>query len=185
MSKIKSGLPKIAKLRNLPEAKANAQKALSVAGTQLKGIAIEALFVIGLAQTFSGSRQGVASCQQAVATARESNDPDLLSQSLFALAEAQSLTGDNTRALSNAMEAQQIFARLNCHDQEWLAWLLAARSSNKLDDRDKAREYAAHAHDLLNGLQQQWGSDNYNSYLSRPDIAAELKQLDEILSNKP
>jgi len=168
------------------DAQANAQKALTLAGTQLKGPAAEALFTIGLAQALSGAaRQGEAKCQQAVDSARQLSDPALLSESLLALAEVMAQAGDAAGAASNALEAQQIFARAGRRDCEWLAWLIAARASKASGDIDKARQFATKAQEILSGIQQQWGNDHYNSYLNRPDVQLTRKQLSEIVSGKP
>jgi hypothetical protein len=91
---------------------------------------------------------------------------------------------DTAGALKNSLEAQQIFARASNHDYEWLAWVVAARASRSAGDMQKAREYASRAESLLAGLQPQWGDENYNKYLSRPDVQVAKKHLSEIISEK-
>jgi len=94
------------------------------------------------------------------------------------------LAGDAAGAMNNALEAQQIFARAGRRDCEWLAWLIAARATKASGDTAKAREYATKAQEILSDIQQQWGNDNYNSYLNRPDVQLSRKQLSEILAGK-
>jgi tetratricopeptide (TPR) repeat protein/predicted Ser/Thr protein kinase len=169
-----------------PDAQAKAQKAETLAGTELQGTAAEALFTMGLAKALSGAaKQGGLKCQQAIDSARQSGDPAVLSESLLALAEAMAQAGDAAGATKNALEAQQIFARAGRRDCEWLAWLIAARASKANGEADKARDYALRAQQVLVSIQQQWGNDNYNSYLNRPDVQLARKQLSEIVSGKP
>ena len=168
-----------------PDAQAKAQKAEKLAGAELHGTAAEASLTICMAQAYSGAaKQGAVKCQQAVEAARQANDPAVLAESLLALATSMAQAGDATGAARNALEAQQIFARAGRRDCEWLAWLIAARASKANGDSDKAREYATKAQETLSGIQQQWGNDNYNSYLNRPDVQLSRKQLSEIVSGK-
>jgi tetratricopeptide (TPR) repeat protein/predicted Ser/Thr protein kinase len=168
-----------------PDAQVKAQKALTLAGTELHAIAAEASFTICLAQSLSGAAKlGEVKCQKAIESARQANDPAVLAESLLALAAAMAQGGDTAGATSNALEAQQIFARAGRHDCEWLAWLIAARASKASGDEEKARDYASRAQQVLSGFQQQWGSDNYNSYLNRPDVQLSRKQLVEVVSGK-
>ena len=109
--------------------------------------------------------------------ATQAGDPWLLSRARLALSAALLEDNDAPDALTNALQAQESFARAGQQDSEWRAWLLAARASRRTGDELKAREYAAHAADSLANLQQKWGDDNYNSYLARPDVQFFRKQL--------
>jgi serine/threonine protein kinase/Flp pilus assembly protein TadD len=171
--------------RKFAEAQAKAQKALALAGTQVKSVVVEATFTAGSAQTLSrGFRQGKLKCQEAVEMARQSGDPALQSEALLALAEAMVQGGDFPDAVKTALEAQELFARLGKQDLEWLAWLVAARASQGSRDTQKAREYASRAEKLLSGLQQKWGDDNFNTYVNRPDVQFSRKQLSELIAGK-
>jgi hypothetical protein len=92
--------------------------------------------------------------------------------------------GDAAGAARTALEAREIFARAGRRDCEWLAWLIAARASKANGENDRARDYASRAQQVLSGIQQQWGNDNYNSYLNRPDVQISRKQLSEIVAGK-
>ncbi len=164
-----------------------AQKAETLAtSSQLHGTAAEATLTLCLGQVLSGTaKQGAVECQQAVDAARQANDPAVFGESLLALAEALARAGDAPGAIKNALEAQQIFAHSGRRDCEWLAWLIATRASKASGDLDKTRDYASQAQQVLFNLEQQWGKDNYTSYLNRPDVQLSRKQLSEIVAGKP
>jgi serine/threonine protein kinase/Tfp pilus assembly protein PilF len=166
--------------RQLPEAKVRSQQALGLAGTTLKGTAVEANYTLGLAQALSGAaRQGRSQCEQAVAIATQSKDPAFLSEALLALAETQILSGDPAGALTTSLRAQEILAHLGKQDSEWVAWVIAARASRSMGDTAKAQDFARRASDVLAGLSTKWGAENYNGYLNRPDIQSIRKHLSE------
>ena len=168
-----------------PDTQANAQKAQKLAGNELHGTAAEASLTLCLAQVHSGAaKQGELKCEQAVDAARQANAPAILAESLLALAAAMAQAGDATGSATHALEAQQIFAHAGRRDCEWLAWLIAARASRASGDVEKTRDYASRAQQVLSGIQQQWGNDNYNSYLNRPDVQISRKQLSEIVAGK-
>ncbi|HYX29862.1 MAG TPA: hypothetical protein VE863_15080, partial [Pyrinomonadaceae bacterium] len=83
-------------------------------------------------------------------------------------------------ALQTALEAQKIFGQSGQKDSEWRALLIAARASDMAGDKSAARDYASRAETACNALQQLWGTDNYESYLRRPDIQMYRKQLAQI-----
>jgi len=66
-------------------------------------------------------------------------------------------------------------------DLEWRAWLIAAPASRQQQDNPKVDEYAARAAGLLTALENALGTSEYGSYLSRPDVQRDRKQLDELL----
>jgi tetratricopeptide (TPR) repeat protein/predicted Ser/Thr protein kinase len=170
--------------QQLADAEANATKGLRVALPNLKGSAIEAEFTICLSQTLSGNvRQGKTNCQLAVDGARSSGDPDLISEALLALAQNLAAGGEADAAVSNALEAQQLFAHSGRKDNEWVAWVIAAVASRKIDP-GKAHDYAARAQQVLSSVEQQWGSEHYDVFLKRPDIQTFRKQLDEVMAGK-
>jgi serine/threonine protein kinase/Tfp pilus assembly protein PilF len=167
--------------RHLDDAKAKSQEALALAGTQYQDTAIQARLVLGLVQVFSGAaREGRKSCEEANRMAATSGDPWLISKSALTLAEATLESGDGASALTDALRAQESVARIGDQESEWRAWLVAALASQLTNDQAKAREYAAHASELLSTLEQKWGSAHFNSYLARPDIQYSRKRLSEI-----
>jgi serine/threonine protein kinase len=171
--------------RNWSPAKAGSEKALELAGTQLKNIGTEAAYTLCLANTFSGAHaEGRRKCEEALARARETGNPSHEAESLLAYAQVLLQAGDTAGALKNSLDSQKIFSTLGKHDSEWIAFQIAARASRGRQD-NTAREYAARANQILAGLEQQWGTDNYQTYLGRPDIKLFRLQLQEFLAPTP
>lgn len=163
------------------DAKAKAEKVLETAGTEFKNVEMGAKMVIGSAQSYSGATAaGKQAAAEVVEMARQLNDPSQLATAQLVLAETMLLSGDSQGAANNALQAQEVFLRLGHLESEWQALLIAAQASQNLGDKSKAREYAMRARDLLSKLEQRWGSENYNSYLHRPDIQRFRKQLDRL-----
>ena len=109
--------------------------------------------------------------------ARETKNPWLISKAQLALAESLLESGDNEGALTNALDAQQVFARSGQKASEWRALVTASRASRRVGDEAKASEYKERAASLLSELEKRWGADVYNLYLSRPDVQMARKQL--------
>ena len=167
--------------RRFAEAKAKGQEALDLAGTQYPEVVIQAKYAIGLAQALSGAPQSARKlCEQAVTSARELNNPRLLSSGLLVLAEVMLQDNDAQGGSTLALQAQGMFARAGQQDSEWRAWLIAARG--QLADKSKMQEYASRADALCSGLQQKWGAEAYNDYLRRPDIQTYRRQLAQMLA---
>ena len=169
--------------RHFPEAKAQSQQALALAGTQYPETAVESKRILGLAQTFSGANsEGKRACEEAVEMATRLNDPWLLSKAQLALAISTLESNEPQGALAIALRAQESFARAGQQDSEWRAWMVAARASQRTGNAASAREYAAHAADIFSNLQQRWGTEAYQTYLTKPDVQYLRKQLDEALA---
>ena len=164
-----------------PEAKTRAEKVREDAGTEFEDAAMGAQIVIGLAQSYSGATAaGKQDAAEAVEMARQLNDPAQLATAQLALAAAMLLAGDSSAAASNALKAQEVFARLGQPASEWEALLIAAQASQYSGDKDGARTYAMRATDTFSKLEQRWGSENYQSYLRRPDIYRLRMQLEQL-----
>jgi hypothetical protein len=123
----------------------------------------------------------MAKCQEAFDIATRADTPRLISNAQLALAEALLASGDAANALTSALQAQQIFARLGSRHSEWRAWLIAAQASRQQQDETKVDEYAARAAGLLTAFEKALGTSEYSSYLSRPDVQRYQKQLHELL----
>jgi hypothetical protein len=166
---------------NFANAKATAENAVKTAGTEFKGPVTSAKVVIGLAEGYGGAKAaGKQTTSAAVDLARQLNDPAQLASAQSAYAAALLLAGDSRAALTNALQAQEVFARLGQIESEWQILLIAAQASENSGDKTKAREYAVRAKDTLNKLEQRWGSEDYKSYLSRPDVQRFRKQLEQL-----
>ena len=179
---IKLALAEIALIQNnFPDAKSRAENVFEAAGTEFKNIATGAKIVIGLSEVYSGAKAtGKQTTAEAVALARQITDPAQLAAAQMALAEALLLAGDSRGASSNALQAEEVFARLGQPASDWQALLIAAQASQNLGDKSTAREYAMRARDSLSKLEQRWGSENYNTYLSRPDVQRFRKRLEQL-----
>jgi serine/threonine protein kinase/tetratricopeptide (TPR) repeat protein len=165
----------------LPEARAKAQQALALAGTQYQDVAIQAKSVLCLVQAFSGAARAAKSvCEESAAMASRTGDPWLISRATLALAETILESGDAPNALTTALRAQESTARIGDQEGEWRAWLIAAPAAKSAGDQMKAHEYSARAAELLSQLEQKWGTDVFNGYLARPDIQYRRKRLSEI-----
>jgi len=165
-------------------ARATAEKTFAAAGTEFKPIATGAKLVIGLSESYSGAKAaGKQTIVEAVDLAKQLNDPSELARAQLALAEVALLEGDSRAASSYALQAQEVFARLGQPASEWRALLIAAQASQNLGDKTNAREYAMRARDTFSKLEQRWGSENYNTYLSRPDVQRSRKQLEQLTSS--
>jgi tetratricopeptide (TPR) repeat protein len=166
--------------RRFGDAKKSAEETLGVIDKKASPTAIQVTSLLGVAQVYSGAKaEGLRLCQQAVEMAGSLGDPWLLSTAQLALSDARFETGDFKGSLGDALAAQESFARLGQQESEWRAWLAAARASRRAGDDQKAREYAAHVPALLSGLQQRWGAESYNSYLTRPDVQLLRKLLQD------
>jgi tetratricopeptide (TPR) repeat protein len=164
--------------RRFADAKTEAKQALSALSAQPS--VIEAKWVSGLALALSGTkREGRALCEEALKMATDARDPWFISTARLALAQAMLEEREAEGALTNALQAQEIFARTGQTASSWLAWLLAARASRLAGKGEKANEYAARANESLAALQQKWGVESFNTYLTRRDVQFFRKQLSE------
>jgi tetratricopeptide (TPR) repeat protein/tRNA A-37 threonylcarbamoyl transferase component Bud32 len=169
--------------RRFAAAKSKAQQAVTLASTQFKDVAVQATSTLGLAQALSGSPQaGKALCQRAAKLAKDQGDPHALSGALLALAEATLETQDAQGAVTVALEVQERFERSRQQESEWHAWLIAARATRLAGDRPAMRDYASRAQSALSSLEQKWGAEAYNSYLTRPDSQTCRKLINQMLA---
>lgn len=167
------------------QAKAKSEQALELAGTQLKNTGAEAAYTLCLANTYSGAHiQARRICEEALTRARETGNPSHEAESHLAYSQALLRSGDSAGALKNSLHSQKIFSTMGKHDSEWIALQVAARASRQ-HQAAASREYASRANQILAGLEQQWGTTNYQAYLARPDINVFRLQLQEFLAQKP
>ncbi len=170
---------------NYASAKATAEKVVEAARSEYKNAAVGAKIVIGLSESYGGAKAaGKQTTSAALEMARQINDPALLATAQSALAAAMLIAGDSRAAVGNALQAQEVFARLGQLESEWQSLLIAAQASENLGDKSQAREYAMRAKDTFSKLEQRWGSEDYKSYLSRPDIQRLRKQLDQLTGSQ-
>jgi tetratricopeptide (TPR) repeat protein/tRNA A-37 threonylcarbamoyl transferase component Bud32 len=165
---------------DFPSAKAAAQK-VAEAGKEFRTVVADAKVVIGLAEAYSGAKAAAQKTMlEAVDLAKQLNDPAKLATAQWAQAVVALLAGDSGGASSYALQAEEVFARLGQSASQWQAQLITAQAGQNLGDKNRAREYAMKAKDTLSKLEQRWGSENYRTYLSRPDIQRSIKQLEQL-----
>lgn len=166
-----------------PDARDKVEKVMATAGEQFPEISLNGRLVLGLAQAYGGAAPtGRAKCIEALELAKQLNDPWELAKAQLALAETMLLGGDSQGAVSNAVQAREVFARLGQQASEWRALAVAAIASGKLGDKNKAQEYASRANESTSRLEQRWGKENWNTFLGRPDVQRFRKQLERVVS---
>jgi serine/threonine protein kinase/Tfp pilus assembly protein PilF len=166
-----------------PDARDKVEKVLATAGEKFPEISLNGRLVLGLAQAYGGAATtGRAKCLEALDLAKQLNDPWESANAQLAVAETMLLSGDSQGAVTNAMQAREVFARLGQQASEWRALALAAIASAKLGDKNKAQEYALRANESASGLEQRWGKENWNTFLGRPDVQRFRKQLERVVS---
>ena len=165
------------------QASVHAREAQELADKQFGLTATQARYVLGLIQARSGASQsGRQLCQTAVDMALKTNDKYLLAVAQLALAEATVDSNRAQEALQIALQTQQSFERLGQTHSEWRAWLIAARASQRLGERAAMHDYAVNARKRLGSLEDRWGREAYNGYLTRQDIQRSLKELELVLN---
>ena len=166
--------------RDFSTAKAKARNTLEIAGSNFTDSIIQAKRVVGLANALSGAAaEGRAFCKEALELAEKTKDPWAVSKAQLAYAETLLEAGDTQNALANALAAQEAFARSGQEDSSWHALLILARTSSRMGDDAKAKEYFARSAESLKALEQKWGTNAYQDYLSRPDVQYYRRQLNQ------
>jgi serine/threonine protein kinase/tetratricopeptide (TPR) repeat protein len=154
----------------------HSRQAIDLADDYNVEVLTEAKYTLGLALTMSGSEHaGMKLCEEAVALAEGMGDPHYIAGALLSLSEASFLNGKTGDALASALRAQGVSAKLGMQESEWRACVLAAQASRQLGGG--AGGYATRASILLSELEQRWGAEAFNGYLSRPDIQRYRRSL--------
>lgn len=167
----------------LDVAEERGQQALDLSDAQFKDITVQAKSTLGLANALAGlSGRGRLLCEAAVDEAASLHNPRYTSEALLSLAEVLLVSGDAHQALEKANEAQASFARFGQPASEWQASIIAAQAAWREGDKQAAGQYAARALDLSPMLQQRWGAEAYNGFLTRPDVQRYRRQLDQLLA---
>lgn len=166
------------------DARGKAEKLLAAVSADFPETQMNVTRILGLAMAYGGAAAaGKEKCAQALDLAKQLNDPWQSAKAQLSLAEAMLLAGDSQGTSANALQAQEVFARLGQQASEWRALAIAAVASEKLGDKTKAQEYALRANDSLGKLEQRWGKDNYGAFLNRPDIQRWRQQLERVAAS--
>lgn len=153
------------------------QQAISFATEAFKdggaqsSIAIQAQYVLALAKAGLAARADAQKlCDDSMKAASDTGDFALHSRALVACAEVSLKANDLENATRLASQAQERFARGGQLASEWWAWLITSQASKILGDNNKAQEQLRNAESTRSKLEQQWGSDTFKQYATRPDI---------------
>jgi len=161
-----------------PLAIKKSDEALRVAGSDFKAIVIQAHATRGVARALAGQPAlGREDCAQAVQLASTLADPLLSSHAQLASAEVSLETGDYQSAITTAKALQTMFANSTRHDSEWRSWFIQFFANRDLAHEQRRQEYASQALRVLATIEADWGTDNYKTYLSRPDVDIPLQRM--------
>jgi serine/threonine protein kinase/tetratricopeptide (TPR) repeat protein len=144
---------------------------------------VDAKSTVGLAEVFLGQRrQGIQSCEAALATATRMADPRTVAIARLSLAEAELAAGEPQAALANALMAQPSFASTGQVENEWWAWLIAGEANLRSRNVGAGRAQLQRARAIIRGIEEEWGTDSYRGYLNRADVASGVRRLEAGLS---
>jgi tetratricopeptide (TPR) repeat protein len=165
--------------RNFSEAIKEAQQ---VNFSKDSSVEFEADRILGLAQTGLklGSSEGVQHCLKALRYAENTKDLRKINLAKLASAEAYLNAGNYREALETALQAKDYFVNAGHLESGWRAWLIAAQASRQLNEQEKTVEYAAKALETLSNLQSNWGQEQFQIYLAKPDINLYFKQAESL-----
>jgi tetratricopeptide (TPR) repeat protein len=164
------------------QARTRATTALALADPDYQDTALQARQTLALTQIGPGaSKTAVTLVDDAVAAARESKIPRLLSTALLASAEVRLAGGDGRGALADAQAAQRLFAAGGQLESEWRAWLVSAAAARVEGDSTAAYDYTVRAEASRAALQARWGVEHYRGYERRPDIQRRSRELSQLL----
>ncbi len=110
-------------------------------------------------------------------TGRSKDDLDRLSAIGLQQAKAEILHGNSKQALEDASAAERYFATAGYLDSELQASLVAACASKQTGDRPVQDIFVKKAIDILSTMEQNWGFQTLEVYLSRPDIRTFVRVL--------
>jgi tetratricopeptide (TPR) repeat protein len=152
------------------QAISSANEAFRDGGAQ-SSIGIQAQYVLALAKAGLAARADAQKlCTDSIKAASDAGDFALHSRALLACAEVSLKANDLENASKLASQAQERFARGGQLASEWWAWLIASQASKNSGDDNKAQEQMRNAESTRSKLEQQWGSDTFKQYATRPDI---------------
>jgi tetratricopeptide (TPR) repeat protein len=133
--------------------------------------------VVCLAETFGGTpARGKPMCDEAALLAAQIGDPLFVSNSQLALAEALLEVGDAVGARTQALAAEDFFARSGRVESDWRALVIAGKACRLAGDGAAARDCFARAAAQLSLLEKSMG-EAAAGYLSRQDVQRLRREL--------
>ncbi|HUB53225.1 MAG TPA: protein kinase [Terracidiphilus sp.] len=86
-------------------------------------------------------------------------------------------TGDGKNALDQATKAEVYFESKHLMDSELRSSLTAAQAAKKLHDAASYKAFGEKSIDIQKELSHTWPFPEFNSYISRPDLKSQLKEI--------
>ncbi len=156
---------------NYQTALSESQKAIEISGIQTGEIFVRASFTKALANVRSGNKTtAMELCRKAFEEAAKIGMAHLIIKARFALAEALLLNNEPQEALKLSLETANDNAASGTVHTRWRSCKIASEASLMLNEEAKSREYLARSNRLLSELETDLGTENFNSYISRPDV---------------
>jgi tetratricopeptide (TPR) repeat protein len=121
---------------------------------------------------------GGALCQEASAGSSHADRQTRMNASL-ALALSEVLSGDARAALERVRALERELEENGQRSSLWRCRLYGAEAAEMLGNHDLGRQFAASSRTTLNAVLNEWGPNASRTYLSRADIEADKKHLDQ------
>ena len=161
---------------NFKSALAESRKAIEVSAAQTGEIFVQATFTQGLANARSGNNEaGKQLCKKAVEEAEKTEAAHLILKSKLALAETFLISNEPQESLNISSEILNNSANKEILFSRWRSSAIASGASLKLNDEPKSKEFVASAEQILSEFKDNSGAENYENFISRPDVRFFLK----------
>jgi tetratricopeptide (TPR) repeat protein len=127
--------------------------------------------VMGQIETVHGSPERALDWgQKALDQAQKESDRAGIAAANLILANAYLAGGATGKALALAQAAHDFFAASNRRESEYLALLSLAKISRAANNPADSRRFAQQGMDILSGFKDTYSTQQYKTYLSRPDV---------------
>ncbi len=117
-------------------------------------------------------------CREAIALASKVTNPRHMAVARHVTAQSLILNHEPKEAVDLAISSANEFARLGLKESRWRSLQTSAAALAAAGEREKGRESARQASEALNELKAKWSREDFESYLSRPDVALIRRQLE-------
>jgi serine/threonine protein kinase/tetratricopeptide (TPR) repeat protein len=116
-------------------------------------------------------------CGDAITLASKVTNPRHLAIARHVRAQSLIANREPKEAFELALSAANEFTRLGLKESRWRSLQTSAAALEAAGEREKSREYARQASEALNELKEKWSREDFESYLSRPDVALIRRHL--------
>ena len=115
--------------------------------------------------------------EQLLALARKEGDEAMIADAELTEAEVLLRSHEPFQAKLLSEQAYQYYAGKKKKESEWLSLSYGAKAAKLSGDARDCSEKAAQAIDILNDLEQSWGSPAFHQYITRPDLQIASREL--------